>query len=347
MEMIEKAVRESFHYFEWTHRRIGGEEFPAEVLLTRMVQRGKVVIQATVRDITERKRAESELLESREMLQRVINNIPQHVFWKDRNLNFLGANAAFARSGGLQQPADIIGKSDFDLSWKESAKAYQTDDQIVLKSGVPKLNYEEMQKRPDGSLRWLRSSKLPLVDDAGKIMGVLGIYEDITENKRVEGHVREQAALLDKANDAIYVTALDCTILYWNRGAERTYGWTSAEVLNRKTTELISPDPAAAQALAAILLKQESWSGERRQMTKSGGMVEVFSRLTLVRERAGPAAVGLCDRHRHHGKKAARNPVSPRPAAGEHRGARQRHCPRSQQRSGSDYHGRAVAAGQW
>jgi PAS domain S-box-containing protein len=110
---------------------------------------------------------------------------------------------------------------------------------------------------------------------------------DVTERVQTEAHNREQAALLDIANDAIYVTTLDCTILYWNQGAERTYGWTSAEAVNRKTTELISPDAAAAQALAAILLKEQSWSGERRQNTKSGGMVEVFSRLTLVRDERG------------------------------------------------------------
>ena len=83
------------------------------------------------------------------------------------------------------------------------------------------------------------------------------------------------------------MTTLDCTILYWNKGAERTYGWTRAEALNRKTTELISPDAAAAEALAALLLKQESWAGERRQNTKSGGAVDVFSRLTLVRDKQG------------------------------------------------------------
>jgi PAS domain S-box-containing protein len=163
-EMIEMAVRKGSHFFEWTYRRIGGEEFPTDVLLTRMGQGEKMVVQANIRDITERKQA--------------------------------------------------------------------------------------------------------------------------------EGKAREQATLLDTANDAIYVTALDCTIRYWNRGAERTYGWTSAEVLNRKTTELISPDLAATEALVTGLLKQGSWSGERRQITKSGKMLEVFSRLTLVRNEQGqPQAV--------------------------------------------------------
>jgi PAS domain S-box-containing protein len=104
---------------------------------------------------------------------------------------------------------------------------------------------------------------------------------------QAEERIREQASLLDRANDAIYVTSLDCTILYWNRGAERTYGWSSAEALNRKTTELLAVDLVAAEALIAVLVTQESWSGERWQMTKDGRKVEVFSRLTLVRDKQG------------------------------------------------------------
>ena len=141
---------------------------------------------SVVEDITERRRTEQKLLESHRTLQRVIDNIPQHVFWKDLNLNYLGANTAFARSGGLSGPADIIGKSDFELAWRESAEAYRADDRAVIKSEVPKLNYEEEQKRSDGSFSWLRTSKLPLVDDAGKIMGMLGIFEDITERRHAE-----------------------------------------------------------------------------------------------------------------------------------------------------------------
>jgi two-component system, cell cycle sensor histidine kinase and response regulator CckA len=113
------------------------------------------------------------------------------------------------------------------------------------------------------------------------------LERDLAERMQAEAHNRELAALLDNANDAIYVTALDGTILYWNRGAERTYGWTSAEVLNRKTTELISPKLVSTEALVPVLFEQGSWSGERRQITKSGGMVEVFSRLTLVRDEQG------------------------------------------------------------
>jgi PAS domain S-box-containing protein len=174
--------------------------------------------------------------------------------------------------------------------------AEQKDFNRRLFAGEKVTSFETQRLTKDGRLLdvWLTVTKL--VDDAGKVIGIASTERDITERKQTEARNREQAALLDKANDAIYVVALDHTILYWNRGAERTYGWTSGEVLNRKTTELIFPDHAVLEALDPVLFGQGSWSGERRQMTKSGGMVEVFSRLTLVRNEQGqPQSVFVID----------------------------------------------------
>jgi PAS domain S-box-containing protein len=146
------------------------------------------------RNVTERKRTEEELHHSRQMLQLVLDNIPQRVFWKDRNFNYLGCNRACALDSGLQNPAEIIGKNDFELSWRETADLYRADDTLVMEQGSPKLNFEEPQKKLDGSSMWLRTSKLPLRDREGKVIGVIGTYEDITERKRAEEALRESEA---------------------------------------------------------------------------------------------------------------------------------------------------------
>jgi PAS domain S-box-containing protein len=119
---------------------------------------------------------------------------------------------------------------------------------------------------------------------------------DITTRKQAEERVREQAALLDTTSDAIYATALDGTIRFWNKGAEQTYGWSSAEALDRKATALLSiPGDDAADPLATVFQKGD-WSGERRHQTKTGGEVVVFARLTLVRNAAGqPVSVFAID----------------------------------------------------
>jgi len=110
---------------------------------------------------------------------------------------------------------------------------------------------------------------------------------DITERKLADQKVMEQAALLDKANDAIYVRSLDRVILYWNQGAERLYGWTREEAVNRTTTALFTQDLESADRNQETLLRTGSWMGERRQITKSGRVITVLSRLTLVRDGHG------------------------------------------------------------
>jgi diguanylate cyclase (GGDEF)-like protein/PAS domain S-box-containing protein len=124
------------------------------------------------------------------MLQTLLNTIPQRVFWKDRNCSYVGCNRAFATDAGLNDPAEIIGKSDFDLVWSETAEVYRTDDKLVMEQGSAKLGYEEIQDRPDGGRVWLRTSKLPLSDREGKVTGVIGTYEDITDRKVAEDRVQ-------------------------------------------------------------------------------------------------------------------------------------------------------------
>src|SRR5450755_955152 len=145
---------------------------------------------AIKQDITERKRSEEELYRAHQMLQTILNTIPQRVFWKDRNCTYVGCNRAFATDAGLNNPAEIIGKSDFDLVWSEAAEVYRTDDKLVMEQGSAKLGYEEIQDRPDGGRVWLRTSKLPLWDREGKVAGVIGTYEDITGRKVAEDRVQ-------------------------------------------------------------------------------------------------------------------------------------------------------------
>ncbi len=120
------------------------------------------------------------------MLQRVIDLLPARVFWKDRNLEFLGCNVAFARAAGKADPTEVVGKDDFQLAWAEQAEAYRGDDRKVMESGIPKLDYEECQTTPTGEKIWVETSKVPLTDLAGNIVGVLGIYDDITERKQAQ-----------------------------------------------------------------------------------------------------------------------------------------------------------------
>ena len=121
------------------------------------------------------------------LLQKVLDTIPQCVFWKDKELNYLGCNKLFARAAGLSSPDKIVGLSDFDLPWeKEEAEFYRKCDRRVMESGNAEIGIAESQVNADGELTWLETNKAPLYNDAGEVIGVLGSYNDITRLKQAE-----------------------------------------------------------------------------------------------------------------------------------------------------------------
>jgi diguanylate cyclase (GGDEF)-like protein/PAS domain S-box-containing protein len=178
---------------ELVNRRKDGTTYTEEMTITPVTRDGTPADRyfiAIKQDITARKRVEEELYGSRQMLQSILDAIPQRVFWKDRNCIYLGCNRALATDAGVDAPAAIIGKSDFDLSWSEMAEHYRVDDQLVMEQESAKLNFQEHLSRPDGSVRWIQTNKLPLRDRKGKVTGVIGTYEDITERKVAEERVQ-------------------------------------------------------------------------------------------------------------------------------------------------------------
>ena len=125
--------------------------------------------------------------DSKELLQKVLDTIPQTVFWKDVNLNYLGCNQLFANNAGKSSPADLIGLSDFDLPrTNEEAIFYRSCDRRVMDTGVAEMGIIESQINADGQLTWLETNKAPLHNDNGEVIGVLGTYNDITRLKRAE-----------------------------------------------------------------------------------------------------------------------------------------------------------------
>ncbi|MGG6237790.1 PAS domain-containing protein [Nodosilinea sp. AN01ver1] len=137
----------------------------------------------------ERKRVEQALQESRNMMQLVLDTIPQRVFWKDRDSRFLGCNPAFANDYRLT-PDQIVGKTDFELPWTAHAQTYRATDARIMASQAPELGFEELTTSVTGEQIWIRTSKVPLTTTNGVVIGVLGCYEDISDSKQAEAALK-------------------------------------------------------------------------------------------------------------------------------------------------------------
>ncbi len=236
-------------------------------------------------EITDLKEKEIALTESRNLLKTIVDTAPVRIFWKDKELRYLGCNQVFARDAGLALPNDILGKDDCQLVWKEQATSYRNDDRQVIDSGTPRLDYEEPQTTPDGKTIWLRTSKVPLRDTNNKIIGVLGVYQDITEQKQNDEYTLLAATIYKSSSEAIMVTNEKNLIMAVNPAFTRITGYELADVLGK--------DPRIFQSgrhkksfyknMWQKLQKEDRWQGEIWDCHKDGNIHAKWLNISVIR----------------------------------------------------------------
>ncbi len=278
-----------FSIYQMRYRHKDGHTFIGETMGAKVFDaQGEVVgFIGIVRDITERTRIARDLEESQNMLQTVLDSIPVRVFWKDRESRFLGCNAHFAHDAGYERPEDVVGKTDYELPWREQADLYRFDDRKVIETGASKLNYEEPQTWPDGTALWLETSKVPLKDADDNTMGVLGTYEDITTRKNAENAMLRLGRVLEYSSNEIYV--FDAETLKFtqvNQGAQENLGYSMGE-LEQMTPVDIKPEFDGAQFVEMIQPlrdgSRETIRFETDHERKDGSRYRVEVRLQLSR----------------------------------------------------------------
>jgi PAS domain S-box-containing protein len=198
-----------------------------------------------------------------DLLHILMENTPDAIYFKDLQSRFLRINRGLADRFGLADAAEAIGKTDFDFFTEEHARQAYLDEQEVIRSGRPLLSREEKEVWPDGRVTWASTTKLPLRDRGGAVIGTFGISRDITHRKQSEAALREAKELaeisqqrtrliVDSANDAYVAMDADGFIIDWNRQAEMTFGWSREEVVCRQLHEVIIPPSHRAAHLRGV-----------------------------------------------------------------------------------------------
>ena len=240
---------------------------------------GNVIgVLGTWQDITERKKADEAVQTSQRMLQLVLDNIPQGVFWKDRDSRYLGCNALVAETFGLGNPEAILGKTDRDFAalTLEQAEFFVQKDREVMASRRPQLAIVEQATFADGSTHWLETNKVPLFDTAGKVMGILGTWQDITSRKETEETLKMMRFSVDRAGDSVVWVSREGRILYTNDAMCAGRGYTREEMLGMKIFDL-DPDfqPDVWEPHFEDLKRSGTITFETRHRAKDGRIFSV------------------------------------------------------------------------
>ncbi|MEH1965580.1 PAS domain S-box protein [Nostoc sp.] len=239
-------------------------------------------------DITERKLSEESLQESEARLS-LATEAAQMGIW-DRNLS---ANTSIwsANMGPLYGlPSNTLCPTYEDylnLIHPEDRESVAASVAQMIEEGKGSIEYRVVW--PDGSLHWLNCKGQVFYNEIGQLIRIIGTNRDVTERKLAEQKISEQAALLDIATDAILVRDFQSQILFWNKGAERMYGWLSTEVIGQHLQDILYSAETQQQLEVPLksVIESGSWQGELSKVTKSGKKILVESRWTLMRDPEG------------------------------------------------------------
>jgi PAS domain S-box-containing protein len=228
----------------------------------------------------ERQRAEEALSQERYLLHALVDNLPDSIYFKDAASRFIRINKALMTRFGLSDPGEVIGKTDFDFFTQEHAQPAYADEQEVLRTGEPVVGKEEKETWLDGRVRWVSTTRMPLRDRDGKIIGTFGVARDITRLKLAEEAVRENEqrfrTFVDHASDAFFLQDDQGIILDVNRQACESLGYTRAELIG-ETPARFDPDvtPALIEELDRRLNAGETVAFESRHRRKDGTLFPV------------------------------------------------------------------------
>jgi PAS domain S-box-containing protein len=271
--------------------RKDGSICDVSISATALFEEGKFVhAQCFTRDISEQKQAEAALRQNERKFRAIFNGAFGFIGLLTVDGIVLEANHTAMSAMGPD--TNIIGQPFASTVWWSHSPQLQLrlKEAIDRAAAGEQVRFESNHNLADGSHITVDFSISPIFDETGKVVMLIPEGRDISELKAGEQQIREQAAMLDIATDAIIVWDLiDFTIEFWNNGAELIYGWSSEEVTGLKTTvELFQRDPDQVDMAALeVVLEQGIWQGELCKLTKSGKEVVVESRCSLVRDAAG------------------------------------------------------------
>jgi PAS domain S-box-containing protein len=297
---------------EAARRYLAGEtaEFEAEIRFRHkdgsyrtMLSRGAAVRDAAGKpirfvginvDITKLKLAEESLAQERYLLHALMDNLPDKIYFKDVASRFLRINKALATFFGLSDPAQAVGKTDFDFFREEHARPAYADEQEILRTGQPVIGKEERGVHLDGRVGWASTTKMPLRDKDGRIIGTFGVSRNITKLKLAEEALRASEErfrnYFELSLTPMAITSPEKGWVQVNEKLCELLGYTEEELRALTWAELTYPDDLAADVAQFVRMlggEIDGYSLEKRFMRRDGKVVDTVLSVRVVRRPDG------------------------------------------------------------
>ena len=270
---------------EFLNRKKNGELYWESASISPIVNEAGVTTHflAVKEDITERKQAEKALREAKEQLQYILDNTHDVIFRIDLMGNYIYSNAAAAELTGYPL-SRLLQMNMLQLVAPEYHAAVSERLQMRRTGAELERSFEFEILHQDGRRIWVELVTDKVCDENGRLVAIQGVARDITGRKQADLRIREQAMLLNKAQDAIFVLGLDERITFWNHSAERIFGWTAEEAIGQTPADLRFTGVVSPQLKAALKETREhgEWMGELMEFTNAGKNIVVQARTTLI-----------------------------------------------------------------
>jgi two-component system cell cycle sensor histidine kinase/response regulator CckA len=265
---------------------------------------------STVVDITALKKAQEEAAYERDLLRTLLDNSPDHIYFKDTQSRFIKASKAQVLQFGVKSPDEMVGKTDFDFFTEEHARPAFEDEQEIIRTGRPMIDKEEREVWRDGHVTWASSTKMPLRDGTGKIIGIMGISRDSTERRRAEESLRLLSSAVEQAKESIMIVETKPdepwpNILFINPAFTQMTGYPAEEAIGKSPEILHGPgtDPTLSSRIGQDIEQSGAFAGEAIHYRKDGTKFYVELHIAPLRNADGKITHFVIIQHDITGRK--------------------------------------------
>jgi len=289
LDLLKSSNSKSYQVYETKHKKKDNSIICVEVTSHNIIHNQRQARHVLINDITNRKNTEDKLNQERKLLRTLIDNLPVTIYVKDDECRKIIANKADLDIVGVKTEAEIIGKTDLDSYGNELGQRGYLDDKQVIKTGNAVLYREEDFVDFRGDQRWLLTSKIPLTDGNNKIIGLVGIGQDITLQKKAQEKILKLSKGIEQSSATILITDIKGNIEYVNPAFCETTGFSEEEALgqNPKLIKSGLMTPAYYHDLWETISSGNVWRGELHNKKRDGSLYWEWATITAIKNNKG------------------------------------------------------------